>query len=84
MSKGSVTLSLRSVSGAIRQDTPEEVGSGHFAESLLILGLEGSRDECYTLWVFKNGFRPLVLVEEAQEVDGLELDRCCGRAAVAG
>jgi hypothetical protein len=29
------------------------VGSGS-AESLLILGLEGSRSETYTLWIFKD------------------------------
>jgi hypothetical protein len=51
--------SLRSVSGAIRQKTPDASVGSHFAESLLILGLEGSRPESYRLWVFKeqNGFR---------------------------
>ena len=28
-----------------------------FAESLLILGLEGSRDESFTLWVFNVAIR---------------------------
>jgi hypothetical protein len=36
----------------IRHDRQQEGGTTPFAESLLILGLEGSRDESFTLWVF--------------------------------
>jgi hypothetical protein len=61
--------SLRSVSEVIRRCTPSVSVESKCAESLLILGLEGSREECSTLWVFKVGIEP-VGVKEAKEVGG--------------
>jgi hypothetical protein len=53
-----VLTSLRSVSGAIRHETPEASGQSRYAELLLILGLEGSRDVSSTVWVFKERQMP--------------------------
>jgi hypothetical protein len=41
----------------IRQTHVHEVGKDRFAESLLILGLEGSRGEKPTLWVFNTAIQ---------------------------
>jgi hypothetical protein len=43
----------------IRQTHLHEVGKRSFAEALLILGLEGSRDECSTLWVFNAAIQSM-------------------------
>ena len=45
------------------------MGSGHFAESLLILGLEGSRDDITRYGFSKKRIAP-VSVEGSKEVDG--------------
>jgi hypothetical protein len=51
--------SLRSVSEAIRRRTPDDGVESRCAEALLILGLEGSRDECSTLWVFNAAIQSM-------------------------
>ena len=42
------------ISEVIRQRTPDKSEQPRCAESLLMLGLEGSRDEKPTLWVFNS------------------------------
>lgn len=46
---GSLLTSLRSVSEAIRRRTPADSVESRCVEALLILGLEGSRDESFTV-----------------------------------
>jgi hypothetical protein len=50
--------SLRSVSEAIRRRTRQVSGGSGCAESLLILGLEGSRYDRSTSWIFKGAGYP--------------------------
>ena len=59
---GSRTISLRSVSEAIRRSALDDGVGTRVAESLLILGLEGSPHGVHTLWRFNLGLRSIEVI----------------------
>jgi hypothetical protein len=62
-------ISLRSVSEAIRRRKRDLSGESVCAESLLILGLEGSRYDSSTLWVFKVAGCPVAAGKRRESAD---------------